>query len=66
MLTPLNEEIDISKYAANQSKVFLRFYWKGLEAWYWMVDDISLSEAFKMMLALRSCFRKVKAEMNLL
>lgn len=47
MLIPLNEEIDISKWAANQPKVFLRFYWKGLEAWYWMVDDISLSEAFK-------------------
>ncbi len=47
MLSPLKEEIDISKWAANQSKVFLRFYWKGLEAWYWMVDDISLSEAFK-------------------
>ncbi len=47
MLTPLKEEIDISKWAANQPKVFLRFYWKGMEGWYWMVDDISLSEAFK-------------------
>ncbi len=47
MSVPLNEEINISKWAANQPKVFLRFYWKGLEAWYWMVDDISLSEAFK-------------------
>jgi alpha-glucosidase (family GH31 glycosyl hydrolase) len=47
MLVPLKEEIDISKWAADQPKVFLRFYWKGLEAWYWMVDDISLSEAYK-------------------
>lgn len=47
MLTPLKEEIDISKWAANQPKVFLRFYWKGMMGWYWMVDDISLSEAFK-------------------
>jgi alpha-glucosidase (family GH31 glycosyl hydrolase) len=47
MLVPLKEEIDISKWAANRPKVFLRFYWKGLQAWYWMVDDISLSEAYK-------------------
>ena len=46
MLTPLKEEIDISKWAANQPKIFLRFYWKGMMGWYWMVDDISLSEAF--------------------
>jgi alpha-glucosidase (family GH31 glycosyl hydrolase) len=47
MLTPLKEEINITKWAANQPKVFLRFYWKGLEAWYWMVDDIELYEADK-------------------
>lgn len=47
MLVPLKEEINISKWAANQPKVFLRFYWKGLEAWYWMVDDIELHEADK-------------------
>ena len=46
MFSPINEEINISKWAANQPKVFLRFYWKGLMGWYWMVDDISLSEAY--------------------
>lgn len=47
MLVPLKEEINISEWAANQPKVFLRCYWKGLEAWYWMVDDIELYEADK-------------------
>lgn len=47
MLVPLNEEVNISKWAANQPQVFLRFYWKGLQAWYWMVDDIELYEADK-------------------
>ncbi len=46
MFSPMNEEINISKWAANQPKVYLRFYWKGLLAWYWMVDDISLSESY--------------------
>jgi len=45
MLLPFKEEINISKWAANQPKVFLRFYWKGMQAWYWMVDDIELYEA---------------------
>ena len=47
MLTPFKEEINISKWAADQPKVFLRFYWKGMQAWYWMVDDIELYEADK-------------------
>lgn len=47
MSTPLNEEINISKWAADQPKVFIRFYWKGIQAWYWMVDDIELYEADK-------------------
>ncbi len=46
MFTPLQEEINISQWAANQPKVYLRFYWKGLMAWYWMVDDIELAEAY--------------------
>ena len=46
MFSPINEEINISKPAANQPKVFLRFYWKGLMAWYWMIDDIELAEAY--------------------
>lgn len=47
MLIPIKEEINISKWAAGKSKVYLRFYWKGLQAWYWMVDDIELYEADK-------------------
>lgn len=46
MFLPINEELNISPWAANQPKVYLRFYWKGLMAWYWMVDDIQLSEAY--------------------
>jgi alpha-glucosidase len=46
MFSPINEEINITKWAANQPKVFLRFYWKGLMAWYWMIDDIELAEAY--------------------
>ncbi|MBS1731131.1 MAG: DUF5110 domain-containing protein [Bacteroidetes bacterium] len=46
MFTPMNEEINISKWAANQSQVYIRFFWKGMMGWYWMVDDISLSEGF--------------------
>ena len=47
MLVPLTEEINISKWAAHAPKVYLRFFWKGLQAWYWMVDDIQLAEANK-------------------
>lgn len=46
MFTPMKEAINISAWAANQPTVFIRFYWKGLMGWYWMVDDISLSEAY--------------------
>ena len=46
MFEPLTEEIDISQWAAHQPKVYLRFFWKGLMGWYWMVDDIALSEAY--------------------
>ncbi len=46
MFTPLHEALNISTWAAGQPTVYIRFYWKGLMAWYWMVDDISLSEAY--------------------
>ena len=45
MFTPINEELNISKVAANKPKVYIRFYWKGYYSWYWMIDDIELSEA---------------------
>ena len=47
MFLPLKEEINISKWAANQPQLYIRFYWKGLQAWYWMIDDIELFEAAK-------------------
>lgn len=45
MFTPINEELNISKVAANHDKVYIRFYWKGYYSWYWMIDDIELSQA---------------------
>ncbi len=42
---PMNMEINITGTAAFQKTVYLRFYWKGIYAWYWMVDDLELSEA---------------------
>jgi alpha-glucosidase len=44
MFTPLTEEVNLSPWAAGQPTVYLRWYWKGYYSWYWMVDDISLSE----------------------
>ncbi|ANI87956.1 glycoside hydrolase [Arachidicoccus ginsenosidimutans] len=47
MLVPLKEEINISQYAAHQTNVMLRFYWRGYYSWYWMIDDIELAEAYQ-------------------
>lgn len=46
MHQPLTEEINISDIAANQPKVYLRFFWKGMFSWYWMIDDIELAEPY--------------------
>lgn len=46
MFNPINEELNISKVAANQEKVYIRFYWKGYYSWYWMIDDIELTQAY--------------------
>jgi len=46
MFSPINQEVNISKIAANQPKVYIRFYWKGYYSWYWMIDDISLAEGY--------------------
>lgn len=43
---PMNVELNITKTAANKKNVYLRFYWKGIYHWYWMIDDIELSESF--------------------
>lgn len=46
MFSPLTEEENISAWAAHQPRVYLRFYWKGFYSWYWMIDDIELSEGY--------------------
>jgi alpha-glucosidase (family GH31 glycosyl hydrolase) len=43
---PMDIELNITRLAAGQKNVWLKFFWKGYYQWYWMVDDISLSEAF--------------------
>jgi alpha-glucosidase len=47
MFNPIDQQLNISKVAAGQPKVYIRFYWKGYYSWYWMIDDISLSEGLK-------------------
>lgn len=44
---PMSVELNITKTAARQRNVYLRFYWRGIYHWYWMVDDIALSEGFE-------------------
>jgi alpha-glucosidase len=44
MFTPINQEMDLTKTAAGQRQVYLRFYWRGYYSWYWMIDDIALAE----------------------
>lgn len=51
---PINEEINISEVAANQKTVYLRFFWRDIFSWYWMVDDIELTQPFDYDLALES------------
>jgi len=46
MFNPINQEVNISKTAANHQKVYIRFYWKGYYSWYWMIDDIELAEGY--------------------
>ena len=43
---PMDVELNITAVAAGQKTVFIRFWWRNLYQWYWMVDDIQLTEAF--------------------
>ena len=43
---PMDIELNITRVAANQKTVYVRFWWRDMFQWYWMVDDITLSEAF--------------------
>ncbi|TWF41358.1 alpha-glucosidase (family GH31 glycosyl hydrolase) [Chitinophaga polysaccharea] len=52
MFIPINQELNITKIAAHQPQVYIRFYWKGFYSWYWMIDDIELAEGYKKDLAL--------------
>lgn len=54
MHEPVSEEINISEVAAAQPTVYIRFFWKGMFSWYWMVDDIELTEPFEYDVALET------------
>lgn len=45
--TPVREELNITEVAGNQATVYLRFAWRGIFSWFWMVDDIELCEPLK-------------------
>ena len=60
---PMNVELNITRVAAGQKTVYLRFWWKKMFQWYWMVDDISLSEAFDSDLLALDLYQR-KAEGN--
>jgi alpha-glucosidase (family GH31 glycosyl hydrolase) len=42
---PMNVELNITHEAAGQKTVYIRFFWQHMYRWYWMIDDIELSEA---------------------
>ena len=42
---PMNVELNITRVAAGQKSVYLKFWWRKMYQWYWMIDDITLSEA---------------------
>lgn len=44
--TPVKQEINISEVAAGQKTVYLRFFWRDIFSWYWMIDDIELTEPY--------------------
>ena len=41
---PMNVELNITRVAAGEKTVYLRFWWRNMYQWYWMIDDIALSE----------------------
>ncbi|MDP4188972.1 MAG: glycoside hydrolase, partial [Bacteroidota bacterium] len=36
---PMNVELNITRIAANQKTVYIRFWWRNMFQWYWMIDD---------------------------
>jgi alpha-glucosidase (family GH31 glycosyl hydrolase) len=45
--SPMDVTVNVSEMVAGQKTVYIRFYWKGYFAWYWMVDDIELTEGYE-------------------
>ena len=45
--SPMDVTVNVSEMVAGQKTVYIRFYWKGYFAWYWMVDDIELQEGYE-------------------
>ena len=43
---PMDVELNITAVAALQKTVYIRYWWRNMYQWYWMIDDIQLSEAF--------------------
>lgn len=43
---PMDVELNITQVAARQKSVFIRFWWHQLYQWYWMIDDVQLTESF--------------------
>ncbi len=43
---PMNVELNITREAAGYKKVYLRFWWHHMYQWYWMIDDVTLSEGY--------------------
>ncbi len=50
---PMDVELNVSDVVSGQPEVYIRFFWKGYFAWYWMVDDIKLVEGFEKDLAVK-------------
>ena len=45
--SPMDVTLNVSEMVAGKKTVYIRFYWKGYFAWYWMVDDIELTEGYE-------------------
>ena len=43
---PMDVELNITRVAAGQKTVYIRFWWRKIYQWYWMIDDVELTEAF--------------------
>lgn len=53
---PISEKIAISEIAGNQSTVYIRFKWSRGSSYFWMIDDLKITEADEFDLAIKSPF----------